>query len=146
MVGKGDKTGCDTVYAKNNRLFFEVYQHGQPATVAARGNLPSEVVADARLSADASIELLINGVSQGNAKAMHLFAQSPALNLRSGEDFGEAHAFADYGESSRFTGNANPIPVRLTKANRYATMEQPAAPAAASPAPTWPSCRLWLKT
>src|SRR3546814_1020692 len=107
MVGKGDKTGCDTVYAKNNRLFFEVYQHGQPATVASRGNLPSEFVADARLSADASIELLINGVSQGNAKAMHLFAQSPALNLRSGEDFGEAHAFADYGESSRFTGNAN---------------------------------------
>src|SRR5690606_17655284 len=62
IVGQGDKTGGYAVYAKNNRLFFEVYQHGQTATVTSRGNLPGEFVADARLSDDASMELLINGV------------------------------------------------------------------------------------
>lgn len=145
IVGQGDKTGGYAVYAKNNRLFFEVYQHGQTSTVTSRGNLPNEFVADARLAADGSMELLVNGASQGIAKAMHLFAQSPELNLRSGEDFGEAHAFADYGESSRFTGNANRITVRLSKANRSATGAHDDAAAEADPAANMPSERIELK-
>ncbi|MEC3878185.1 PVC-type heme-binding CxxCH protein [Parapedobacter sp. 10938] len=124
IVGQGDKAGGYAVYAKSNRLYFEVYQHGQTATVVSRGNLPREFVADAHLSADASMELLINGVSQGTAKAMHLFAESPQLNLRSGEDFDQAHAFADYGGSSQFTGNANRITVKLSNASRTAVSAQ----------------------
>src|SRR5690606_31191377 len=145
IVGQGDKTGGYAVYAKNNRLFFEVYQHGQTATVTSRGHLPNEFVADARLVADGTMELLINGVSQGTAKAMHLFAQSPELNLRSGEDFGESHAFADYGESSRFIGNANRITVRLSKANHSAAGAHDDAAAEADPAASVPSERIELK-
>src|SRR5690606_32687898 len=40
IVGQGDKKGGYAVYAKDNRLFFEVHQHGQTATVTSRGNLP----------------------------------------------------------------------------------------------------------
>ncbi|MGV3764110.1 PVC-type heme-binding CxxCH protein [Parapedobacter sp.] len=144
IVGQGDKSGGYAVYAKNNRLFFEVYQHGQTATVVSRGNLPREFVADARLLADASMELLIDGVSQGTAKAMHLFAESPELNLRSGEDFDEAHAFADYGGSSGFTGNANRITVKLSRANRSAVSAQGDAQAT-DPAASVPSERIELK-
>ncbi|MFB2119387.1 PVC-type heme-binding CxxCH protein [Parapedobacter sp. 2B3] len=143
IVGQGGKTGGYAVYAKNNRLFFEVYQHGQTATVVSRGNLPSEFVADARLLADASIELLVNGVTQGTAKAMHLFAEPLGLNLRSGEDFDEAHAFTDYGGPSGFTGNANSIAVKLFKANRSATSAHDGAQS--DPAANVPSERIELK-
>lgn len=145
IVGQGDKSGGYAVYAKNNQLFFVVHQHGQTATVASRGNLPGEFVADARLLADASMELLINGVSQGTAKAMHLFAEPLGLNLRSGEDFDEEHAFADYGGPSGFTGNANNITVRLFKANRSAALTDDGAQADADPAAGVPSERIELK-
>lgn len=142
IVGQGDKNGGYAVFARNNRLFFEVYQHGQTASVSSRTNLPSEFVADARMLADASIELSINGTSQGTAKAMHLFAAPTFLNLRSGEDFDEAHAFTDYGGPSGFTGNANNITVRLVKANRSGTA---GTPTATDPATSAPSERIELK-
>ncbi|HWK58587.1 MAG TPA: PVC-type heme-binding CxxCH protein [Parapedobacter sp.] len=145
IVGQGDKAAGYAVYAKDNQLFFAVYQHGQTATVMSRGNLPSEFVANARLSADASMELLINGVSQGSAKAMHLFAEPLGLNLRSGEDFDEAHAFADYGGPSGFTGNANNITVRLSRASRSAALAHGDAQADTDPAAGVPSERIELK-
>src|SRR5690606_18132000 len=94
--------------------------------------------------ADASMELLINGVSQGRAKAMHLFAESPGLSLRSGADFDAPHAFADYGGSSQFTGNANRITVRLAKANRTISLDHGGATAAVDPGASEPSERIEL--
>ena len=143
IVGQGDKTGGYAVYAKNNRLFFEVHQHGQTATVTSRSSLPSEFVADAHLLSDGSMELLINGASQGSAKAMHLFAESPELNLRSGEDFDAAHAFADYGGGSGFTGNANRITLKLVSASRAAAAGNDAS--AADAVAEAPSERIELK-
>src|SRR5690606_34785464 len=118
IVGQGDKDAGYALFMKNNRLFFVVHQHGQTATVASRGNAPSHFAVDARMTADASIELLINGVSQGKAKAMHLFAEPLKLPLRSSEDVNDESAFTDYGGSSRFTGAFDNILVRLIKASR----------------------------
>ncbi|SEL61115.1 PVC-type heme-binding CxxCH protein [Parapedobacter koreensis] len=145
IVGQGDKTAGYALYTKNNRLFFEVYQHGQTATVSSRGNLPSEFVADARVTVDASIELSINGTSQGKAKIMHLFAEPLALNLRSGEDFDETYAFTDYGGASGFTGNINNTVVRLSKAHQSAAFAHGGAAMVADPKSSVPSERIELK-
>ena len=119
IVGQGDRAEGYALYMKNNRLFFEVYQHGQTATVSSRGVVPNSFTVEARLVADASLELLVNGVTQGTAKAMHLFTAPLTFSLRSGEDFDDDRAFTAYGESSRFTGNVNNITVRLAKSSRH---------------------------
>jgi len=144
IVGQGDKTAGYALFVKNNKLFFEVYQHGQTASVSSRGSVPNNFLAEARLKADATIELSVNGVSQGTAKAMHLFAEPLKLNLRSGEDFDEAYAFTDYGGSSEFTGNVNNITVRLAKANQPAVGAQENA-SLDDPANATPSARIELK-
>lgn len=136
IVGQGDKSEGYALYMKNNRLFFEVYQHGQTATVSTRGAVPSNFTVDARLTADATLALTVNSASQGTAKAMHLFAAPLKFNLRSGEDFDDDHAFTEYGESSRFTGNVNNIIVRLSKKNRQAVHDQDPATDQANAAPS----------
>ncbi|WP_188505394.1 PVC-type heme-binding CxxCH protein [Parapedobacter pyrenivorans] len=135
IVGQGDKSEGYALYMKSNRVFFEVYQHGQTATVSSRGSVPSTFTVDARMSADATVELSINGTSQGKAKAMHLFAAPLKFNLRSGEDFDDEHAFTEYGESSRFTGNVNNITVRFSKKD-HAGHDQGAVSDAGSTAPS----------
>jgi len=141
IVGQGDKSAGYALYMKNNHLFFEVYQHGQTATVSSRGSVPGNFVADARVTADAGIELSVNGVSQGQAKIMHLFGAPLTLNLRSGEDFDD-NAFTDYGESSRFTGIINDVTVQLAKKNLPTVQGQGAD---ADPASAAPSERVELK-
>ncbi len=144
IVGQGNKAGGYALYVKDNRLFFDVYQHGQTATVSSRGNLPATFNAEAKVNADATVELLVNGVSQGQAKAMHLFMGPLAANLRSGEDFGEADAFLDYGGPSRFTGNLSDITVRLSKGFGLPEQAQTAADGADGASAT-PSERIELK-
>lgn len=136
IVGQGDKSEGYALYMKNNRLFFEVYQHGQTATVSSRGAVPSNFTVDAELTADATLELAVNGASQGTAKAMHLFAAPLKFNLRSGEDFDDDHALTEYGESSRFTGNVNNIIVRLSKKSRQVVHGQDPATDQANAAPS----------
>ncbi len=144
LVGQGDKREGYALYMKSNRLFFEVYQHGQTASVSSRSAVPGNFVAEARITANATVELLVNGVSQGKAKAMHLFGAPLKLNLRSGEDFDEAYAFADYGGSSEFTGNVNNTTVRLSRMNQSAGHGQ-GQPASEDPANATPSERVELK-
>ncbi|WP_079716363.1 PVC-type heme-binding CxxCH protein [Parapedobacter luteus] len=145
IVGQGDKAAGYALYVKNNRLFFEVYQHGQTATVSSRGLLPDKFVAEARMAADASIELSVNGATQGKQQVMHLFTEPLQLNLRSGEDFDEAYAFADYGGPSGFTGDINNISLRLSKARQSAVHAQRGMSATVDPATHIPSERVELK-
>jgi len=138
IVGQGDRKAGYALYMKDNRLFFEVHQHGQTASVASRGSVPGNFVAEARMAADASVELLLNGISQGKAKAMHLFAEPLNLYLRSGEDFGRPYAFADYGGPSGFSGDADNTTVRFYKVNPSAKNDRMETvgdhPASAEPA------------
>src|SRR5690606_10079261 len=38
IVGQGDGTNGYALYAKNNHLYFEVYQHGEATTVSSSGS------------------------------------------------------------------------------------------------------------
>jgi len=145
IVGQGDKDAGYALFMKNNRLFFEVYQHGQTSTVASRGNAPNSFVVDAKVMADAAIELSINGASQGKAKIMHLFAEPLTLHLRSSEDFDDESAFTDYGGPSRFTGGFDNITVRLSKANRLPSHASHVQTGADDSASSTPSARIELK-
>lgn len=145
IVGQGDKNAGYALFMKNNRLFFEVYQHGQTTTLASRGNVPNSFVVDANVTADAGIELSVNGASQGKAKMMHLFAEPLKLHLRSGEDFDDESAFTDYGGPSEFTGGVDNIVVRLNKAHRLPAYAAQAQAGADDPASNTPSARIELK-
>ncbi|WP_257668385.1 PVC-type heme-binding CxxCH protein [Parapedobacter tibetensis] len=117
IVGQGDQNDGYALYLKDDRLFFEVYQHGQGTTVSSKGRVPNSFTVKAQITADATAKLLVNNVSQGEAKIMHLFTAPLKLYLRSGQDFDDKYAFTDYGGSSEFTGNVNNITVRLSKAH-----------------------------
>ncbi len=115
VIGQGDKQDGYALYLKNDRLFFEVYQHGQATTVASKGRVPNTFSVQAQVAADATVRLLINHVSQGETKLHHLFPAPLKLYLRSGDDFKDEYAFTDYDGPSEFTGNVNNITVRLRK-------------------------------
>ncbi|MFC3199078.1 PVC-type heme-binding CxxCH protein [Parapedobacter deserti] len=116
IVGQGDKNDGYALYVMDGRLHFAVYQHGQSTVVSSRGRVPDRFTVDARISADATVTLAVNGALAGEAKLMHLFTTPLGLYLRSGEDFNDAYAFTDYGGPSEFTGNVSNITVRLSRA------------------------------
>src|SRR5690606_35035516 len=53
IVGQGDRTNGYALYAKNNRLYFEVYQHGEATTVSSSGSVPNNFTVNAQIGADA---------------------------------------------------------------------------------------------
>lgn len=118
IVGQGDRSAGYALFMRNNRLFFEVYQHGQTTSVASRGPVPEKFRVEAELAGDATVNLSINGQQQATAKAMHLFTDPLKLYLRSGEDLEGEEAFTDYGGRSAFTGNVGDITVQLVPSGR----------------------------
>ncbi len=145
IAGQGDKNAGYALFMRNNKLFFEVYQHGQTTTIASRGNAPNNFVVEAKVTADAGIGLSVNGASQGEAKIMHLFGEPLKLPLRSGEDFDDESAFTDYGGPSRFTGGVDNIAVRLNKPHRLPAHADHSQAGVDDPASNTPSARIELK-
>ncbi len=145
IVGQGDKNDGYALFMKNNRLFFEVYQHGNTTTIATGNAIPDNFTVDARIAADATASLVVSNVGLEEKKLMHLFAAPLKVYLRSGEDFNDIHAFTDYGESSRFTGNANNITVRLFRTDRQGAVPRTGQMGTTSPSGDVASERVELK-
>lgn len=117
IVGQGDSKDGYALYTKRDRLYFEVYQHGQKTTVSSAGRLPNQAPIRAQILADGTVRLTVGDAVQGEAKIHHLFPAPLGLYLRSGNDFGDEHAFTDYEGSSDFSGNVNNITVRLVSSH-----------------------------
>lgn len=142
IVGQGNKQDGYALYAKNDRLYFEVYQHGQVTTVSSKGRLPNRAPVTAQVLADGSIRLSIAGALQGEAKIHHLFPAPLNLYLRSGNDFGGDDAFTDYEGSSDFTGHLDHIAVRLSPGKGA---QAPSGEVAAGEVSTEPAARIEIK-
>lgn len=142
IVGQGNKQDGYALYAKNDRLYFDVYQHGHTTTVSSKGRLPNRAPISAQVRADGAVSLNVGGAVQGEAKIHHLFPAPLGLYLRSGNDFGGDDALTDYEGSSDFTGHVDNIAVRLSPAKGG---QSQAGPAAADEVSTEPATRIEIK-
>lgn len=143
IVGQGNSQDGYALYAKNDRLFFEVHQHGQTTTVSSTGRVPNQVAVRAQLLGDGTVRLAVGDAVQGEAKVHHLFPAPLSLYLRSGNDFGGDDALADYAGSSDFNGHMNNVTVRLSPGQ--GAQPQAASHAEEAAASTEPATRIEIK-
>ena len=98
------------LYLRDGKLSFVVKNAREPVVITANETPAGRFSAEARLSADGAMTLLINGRKVAEGKAAGPLATQPAENFCVG--FDDKEPVGDYGTPSRFSGRIENLKVK----------------------------------
>lgn len=113
IIAQGDAKNGYSFYLEAGKLHLVAKQNGKSFEAVTTSALPESYEAQATISRDGKMEILVDGKSVATAKASGAFTGSLAPSVRSGRDFGGDRNVGSYKDEFSFEGNLRSIVLEL---------------------------------